>query len=326
MNGNDPLIELPDDDREGAQTEEEEQQGQQFEEEEQQGALAEEVDTGEGLPDELLSPEQKQARSEKKQREDEARVSRENEERSQTVDALRELITGMRTQAPARPAEEERRDAPRQEQPPQRLTPERAKQLTDHILGTEGGLARALEEAVLLGERRAVERIQSDPTTASLLASTARSSADRFVSEKLKDSQERFAKQIAPVFDQILDEWNMVDLARMPSPEARRWMQTAWEQAAGRVLMKQGQLKSPTPTGTGRGTGTGGGPPRRRVRQVLTQSEKDSIYKSLPNTEEGRAKAARQIAEIEYGVTSDPRIAAAVNDSARFAGAVRFGA
>ena len=207
-----------------------------------------------------------------------------------------------------------------------RLTDEQAAKLSEQILSSPGGIARALEAAVELGERRGAARIAGDPAAVGMLQTTGETIADRFAARMLRDPAQKFSKQIAPKFDEALRGYDLSELARMPAAERDAWLESLWKNVGYDALISKAVARPAPSPGVSRGAGArGGAPGRTRVVIQLSESDKQSIYKTLPNSPEGRKKAERQIWEIEHGVTSNPAVARAVEDSRRFGEAVGFG-
>lgn len=307
-------IELQGDEQEVPEAPEDEEQADESE--------AEREEVSDDLPDVLLSEDQLAERTAKRERaaEDE-RIARSQADRDAVSEGLREFLTQIKSSQPAQPAQPQ----VQQQQQPQGMSAERAAELTQQILTDPGGIAKALERAIMIGRRMATEDIRSSPEGQAALQSSAEVFADKFKASKLRDPDEKFARQIERHFDDVIEGYELSDVARMPKVDRDRWFEERWEIAAGRLMRQKGRIAQPPSLGVGRGSGGRQGPPQNRVRIKMTEAEKKSIYRSLPNTDEGRKMAERQIAEIEFGRTSSPTVARAVAESIRFSDAVRQG-
>lgn len=305
---------------------EDEIEEQQIAPEGQEPAVVPEEIEEEEMPDDLLSP----AELEERKREREARPKtpaepREEDERQRT--AIREEFRGIFTGLGGAATQDGGQAAPAKPQRPVRvkLTDEQAQALSDKILSAPGGIARALEAAVELGRRGALEDVAAE--SGGLLQTTGETVAEKFATRKMRDPSEKFANQIEKEYNTILEGYDLSELARMDVSARNRWLDSIWDQAGGRVLRAKATVKPASSPGVGRGAGARSGPPNRTSRVVtrLSESDKQQLYNTLPKTEEGRRRGARQIWEIEHGVTSDAKIARAVGDASRFSEAVGFG-
>jgi hypothetical protein len=113
-------------------------------------------------------------------------------------------------------------------------------------------------------------------------------------------------------------------LAGMSHEDRKRTLGDYWDIAAGRLLREKGKVRRNVSPGVARGAGGSGTATRRRVKYTMSEKEKKQLYDSARGTDgtisdTAKARVARQIAEIEHGVTSDPEIARVVGENSRFA-------
>jgi hypothetical protein len=306
--------------------------GSEGEEEEQLGsaAVGELEGEEEEMPDDLLSPSELEERNRERAAAAPAAAAREPEDRSALVSELREIFGGLRQ--PAAPAREEPAAPARQELPALTIAPEKAREIQEKILSdpSGAGLVNALLWAAGQGEQRAVARLAQSNEGQAALESSGESFADRFVARKLRDPDTKFGKAIEPVFQSMLEEFNLADLARMPRGERENWLDATWERATGRALLQKATTKRPPSPGVARGAGSRAGAPVGRGRVVLrmTEAQKRDLRASAPNLfkgEEGEKLFLRQVWEIEHGVTSSAAVRGMTRESLRFADAVGFG-
>lgn len=277
----------------------------------------------EEMPDDLLTPAELAERTRERAERQPAPRESEPVDRSALTAELREIFSGLR-----QPAQPERAAPPaaRPELQPFTLSEEKAAELTEKILSQQGGLAKALAWAVNEGDKRATARMAGSNEGQAAMQAAGASFADRFVARKLREPETRFGKAVEPIFQQMLEGFNLSDLASMAPDDRNEWLDGIWERATGRTLIQKATTKRPPSPGVARGAGSKpSGANRGRVVIRLSESEKKQVYATLPTTEEGRKRGARQIWEIEHGVTSDATVRRAVGDSMRFSDAVGFG-
>lgn len=312
------MIELPSD-----QEDEPEQQVEE-EDEEQLGGGGEGDEQLDELPEILLTPSQLEERQKAEaERQEQDRRSREDAEARAVTQGLRAFLDQVRQ--PQAPPEEQVQQPAGPRVLPQ-LTPEKRREITQAVLQDPEGIAKLYENAIAVGRQLAAEDIRTSPEGVAALQVTAEGFADKFAAKMLKDPSEKLARQIEPYYNGVLAEYDLIELARMSKPERDRWLANAWDIAAGRMnRQKIAAIPQPQPPGVARGSGQRAGAPQRRVRIRMTEAEKKSVRDSLRGYPNGAELAEKQIAQMEAGVTDDPKIAAAVDSSIRFSRAVRAG-
>jgi hypothetical protein len=278
---------------------------------------APEPEVPDDIPEDLLTDEQRAARATRKQREDDEKQRSRQADNDQFVSALREVFSGMRPQQQAPQAAPQA--APPQQGPPP-ITKERAAEITRKILEEEDGLYRALDWAANVGAQRAVASIRSQ--AGGVMAASADSIVDRFASRKLAGGG--MAKAIEPFFQKLVDEHDLSQIAALSREERDSQLENLWRMAAGDMVQEKGRLTGPKSPGIARGT-SAGGVRARATRQRMSEAEKKQVYAVFPNTKEGRERAQRQIAKIEWGVEDNPEIARQTAESLRFSDMSRFG-
>lgn len=257
---------------------------------EPQISLAPEEDT---LPDELLSPEELQAR----QAEIDAAKQAEADKKAADTNAVMDKFAGILKVIEDSPSP--RREEPRSETAPQPQQPS-AQQIQEwddklrelQVTNPTQYAALMREGAVQEAERRILGQ------AGGVIESSAKGFIRDFKADKKGDS--RFYDQIVKKFDVEMQDLPSQAILQMNDEQREREFKRRWNSAAGEFFEANAKPTQTLATTASRGTsmapssGNRGG--RQKVTE-LTDGEKIALLRAL-----GKDKAKAEIARIEYGL------------------------
>ena len=257
---------------------------------EPQISLAPEEDT---LPDELLSPEELQAR----QSEIDAAKQAEADKKAADTNAVIDKFAGILKvieDSPSPKREESRSETVVQ---PQQPTPQQIQEWDDKL--RELQVTNPTQYAALMREgavQEAERRILGQ--AGGVIESSAKGFIRDFKADKKGDS--RFYDQIVKKFDVEMQDLPSQAILQMNDEQREREFKRRWNSAAGEFFEANAKPTQTLATTASRGTSMAPSNGNRGGRQKvveLTDGEKIALLRAL-----GKDKAKAEIARIEYGL------------------------